>query len=101
MQKKFAYVLMSSPAENGNRVLIAESPEMLQIVARASSVENACLLAKELAEEGFGVIELCGAFGAEGAQKIKDYAGGNLGVAYVTRLPGQDDIFTSFFQKSE
>ncbi len=99
MQKKFAYVLMSSPAENGNRVVITESPNMLQIVARASGVENACTLAKQLYEEGFGVIELCGAFGADGAQTIKNFAGEGLGVAYVTRLPGQDDLFNAFFQK--
>ena len=54
-------------------------------------------MAKELQQDGVDCIELCGAFGTEGAKKIIDATGNTIPVGYVTHLPEQDDIYIRTF----
>ena len=45
----------------------------------------------------FDFIELCGAFGPEGARAVIDATGGAIPVGYVTHLPEQDSLYTEVF----
>lgn len=40
-----------------------------------STLEDACAAARELLEQGVGCIELCGAFGPDGARRIIEATG--------------------------
>lgn len=51
----------------------------------------------ELKEEGFGALELCGAFGPERAKELFELLGGTVAVGYVTHDPAQDALFAAFF----
>ncbi|MDU7163150.1 MAG: DUF6506 family protein [Anaerococcus vaginalis] len=56
--------------------------------------------AKEVAKSLIGivdVIELCGAFGKEGAREIIDATNGKIPVGFVTHLDCQDDLFDELF----
>ena len=62
-----------------------------------SSVEEACGEAVRLKREGIGCIELCGAFGPEGAMRVIDAVQNSIPVGYAAHLPIQDDIFRKVF----
>lgn len=46
-------------------------------------------MAKELAEQGFGAIEVCGAFGEELARKMYEATGNKVSVGYIVCPPDQ------------
>lgn len=62
-----------------------------------SNLEEACEVSKRLYEDGIDCIELCGAFGADGAQSIIDVTENKIPVGFVTHLPEQDEIFQKTF----
>ena len=61
--------------------------------------QEAAAAAKQLCEEGIDCIELCGAFGAEGAKQIIEITENRIPVGYVTHLPEQDEIYKAVFSK--
>ena len=62
-----------------------------------SSLDEACEEAIKLKDEGIGCIELCGAFGTEGAMRVIDAVQNSLPVGYAVHLPIQNDIFRKVF----
>ena len=58
-----------------------------------STLEDACAAARELLEQGVGCIELCGAFGPDGARRIIEATGNRIPVGYVTHLPEQEAVY--------
>ena len=62
-----------------------------------ADLDQACQVAREMQEDGVGCIELCGAFGPEGARRIIEATGGKLPIGYVVHFPEQDDLFASAF----
>ena len=62
-----------------------------------SSVREACREAVRLKDEGIGCIELCGAFGPDGAAQVIDATRNSLPVGYITHLPGQDPLYRKVF----
>lgn len=66
-------------------------------IAGVSSLQEACDAAKSLLKEGVCCIELCGAFGEDGARAVIEATGNSIPVGYVTHLPEQNDIFKCVF----
>ena len=62
-----------------------------------SGMEEAVEAARRLVAEGVGCIELCGAFGAEGAREIIRATGNRIPVGYVTHLPEQEEVYRVAF----
>ncbi len=60
-------------------------------------IDEACAAARELCLDGVGCIELCGAFGAEGAKRVIDATENKIPVGYVTHLPSQEEPYRSAF----
>ena len=52
-----------------------------------------------LEEEGVGCIELCGAFGEEGARAVIEATKNRIPVGYVTHLPEQEEVYRKAFSK--
>ena len=75
-----------------------ETGNQLTSIFTVRSFEEARKRVISCAEEGYGVIELCGAFGKERARELIDLTGGRVGIGFVEHLPEQDEIFGSFFQ---
>lgn len=64
-----------------------------------SSIKEAAKIAKDLYNDGIGCIELCGAFGEEGAREIIKATDNKIPVGYITHLPEQSEIYAAAFSK--
>lgn len=93
---KFAFIVMSPVYGQSDRAAIHDGSTQ---VIGVSNIEEACTVAKELHEAGIGCIELCGAFGEEGAKKIIQATQHEIPVGYVIHFPEQDTLFEAAFGK--
>ena len=92
---KFAFMIMGNHFHSENDRAMIHDGEA-QIIG-VSSVEEACAEAIRLKQDGIDCIELCGAFGPEGAMRISEAVGNSIPVGYATHLPVQDDIFRKVY----
>lgn len=100
MKKKFAYLLMGKQFDPSVHRAVFETGNLVSCIFTVRSFDEAREKVLALAEEGFGVIELCGAFGASGAQKLIELTDNKVAIAYVTHNPDQNPLFDAFFTKS-
>ena len=91
---KFAFLVMGKFDLVRDRAAIHGGEA--QIIG-VTDLEQACAEAKKLCAEGVGCIELCGAFGPQGAKKIIAATGNQIPVGYVVHLPEQDELYRSAF----
>lgn len=84
---RFAFLVMSPDHSPENQHACFDTPMSKGLFYGVSSIQQACQVAQQLAEAGeVCKIELCGAFGKEGAQAVSNAIGGRLTVGYVTNL---------------
>lgn len=91
----FAFLIMGSLFDSQ-----ADRAQIHNGVSRiigVSDLDDACKTARELYENGIDCIELCGAFGEEGARRIIEATDNKIPVGFVTHLKEQDDIFAAAF----
>ena len=91
---KFVYMIMGPFDSKVDRKAIGKN-ENAEIIGVKNLEE-----AKEISKSLMGiadVIELCGAFGKEGAREIIDATNGKIPVGFVTHLDFQDDLFDELF----
>ena len=93
---KFAFLIMGNYDSRRDQAAIASGQARMIGVA---NMEEACAAAAELAEEGVGCIELCGAFGEEGARAVIQATGNKIPIGYVTHLAMQEDIYQKAFPR--
>ncbi|MCI9569596.1 MAG: hypothetical protein HFG14_06825 [Lachnospiraceae bacterium] len=93
---KFAFLIMGNFDSKTDRAVIHDGKARIIGVA---NIEDAAQTAAELYENGIDCIELCGAFGEEGARKIIAATNNEIPVGYVTHLPEQDDIYKKAFAR--
>jgi len=93
---KFAFIIMGKFDRHEDKAIIHNGTA--QIIG-VSNLDEACITAKKLYEEGIDCIELCGAFGEEGTKKIIDATQNKIPIGYVTHLPEQDEVYNSAFAK--
>ncbi len=82
-KKKWAMVIMGEdyvPEEDRARI---DTEKKEGHILTVKNPEEAIELAKRLKEEGFGAIEVCGAFGAELAKKMYEATDKTVPVGYV------------------
>lgn len=92
---KFAFLILGANFQSKNdRAFIAGGTA--QIIG-VSSIYEACVEAKKLMDEGISCIELCGAFGPEGAKKVIEATNNRLPIGYVTHLQEQNNIYKKVF----
>ena len=84
----FAFIMMG-PFGKDDRAMIKGENAVIGI----SSLDEAVEEAKRLESEGCRAIELCGAFGENGARRIIEATGHRIAVGYVTHFPEDDPIF--------
>ena len=88
---KFAFLILDSRFDSAaDRASIHGGDAQIIGVA---SLAQAAAAARQLAAAGVDCIELCGAFGPEGARAVIDA----IPVGYVTHLPEQDSLYTEVF----
>ena len=85
---KFAFILMGSGFDSEKDRAAIHGGEIQ--VAGVPDLSEGCRVAKELCDSGVNCIELCGAFGPEGAKAVIQATGGKIPVGYATHVPEQD-----------
>lgn len=96
-QRKYAFVLMGEefdPARHQFR-FATERGETCLFTVR--NFDEACRLAQRLQQEGFGALELCGAFGEEKCRELIERTGNRMAIGFSVHLPFQDGLFDAFF----
>lgn len=97
MKKKFAFLLMGPdfcPARHND---LFETETMVTRICTVRDFAEARAVAGQLQAEGFGAIELCGAFGSEKAAELAELTGNKVAIGYVTHDPALDALFAAFF----
>lgn len=93
MKRKVAFMFINPSIEESRRVEM-DLGAGLMVMVGVGSYEMACLVAAELADEGFILLELCGGFGTIGHAKVTEAVQGKLqvGVVRFDNHPGYDNM---------
>ncbi|MDD3192627.1 MAG: DUF6506 family protein [Oscillospiraceae bacterium] len=92
---KFAFIIMGDfNADTDTAVIHNASARIIGV----ADLKEACEAAMKLREDGIDCIELCGAFGVEGAKEVIRATGNQICVGYITHLPEQDELYRATFQ---
>lgn len=92
---KFAFIIMGDYNSDTDHAEIHGGGA--QIIG-VSNLDEAMSVARKL-QDSVDCIELCGAFGENGAEKIIEATEGRVPIGYVTHLPKQDELFNSVFSE--
>ena len=99
-RKRFAYILMGTDSS-------LTTSHTVEIDAKFADI-SICMVrdfhvAKEMVinlwQEGYGAIELCGAFGRDFALELINLTNNEVVIGYVVNEPEQNDIIMKFFGK--
>lgn len=99
MNGKFAYLIMDPDYRPEKDQAQFTTKSGTTFVFTVRNFEEAKERAAQCARDGFGVVELCGAFGENRAREIFEFAGGKMGVGFVVHPPEQDELFNNFFSR--
>ena len=91
---KFVYMIMGPFDSKPDRKAIGKNSNA-EIIG-VKNLEEAKEISKSLTGIA-DVIELCGAFGKEGAREIIDATNGKIPVGFVTHFDFQNDLFDELF----
>ena len=97
MKKQFAFILMGAHYDPQTHQAVFETDDQLTYIYTVPDLAAAEALAARLAEQGVGAIELCGAFGPQGARCVSQAVQNSIPVGYVTHLPEQDAVYRAAF----
>jgi hypothetical protein len=100
MKKKFAYFLLGSSFSPEEHTAVFETGGGLTYIFTVRDFDEARQRAARCLEEGFGIIELCGAFGEKLARELIEVTEGRIGIGFVKNLPEQRELFANFFSSS-
>ena len=89
----FAFLILGAFSPADRAAIHGGSAQIVGV----SSIEAACAEARALEETGVDCIELCGAFGPQGARAVIAATGGRIPVGYITHLPEQDELYAQVF----
>ena len=88
---------------DGSAVLLPEGYAVLETQAvethiiTVNSPEQAIEMAKQLAADGFGAIEVCGAFGEELARRMYEATGKTVSVGYIVCPEDEKELSDHFW----
>lgn len=97
MKKKFAFLLMGGEFDPVNHQSEFETEKGITAVYTVRDFTEACETVRHLDQQGYGAVELCGAFGPERARQLIELTGGRMAVGFVTHFPEQDALIEAFF----
>ena len=96
---KFAFLLMGAKYDKEMHKACFEMDNKDTYIIAVNNFEEACEKVRQLVEEGFGALELCGAFGEEKTRELIKISEGKIAIGYVTHFSSEDDKFIKFFGK--
>jgi len=100
MKKKTGFIFMGPYNPEEHRAIF-DTKVFTGNIRTACNIEEAKVIARGMMADGVGMIEVCGAFGAEGAKEIIEATEGKVAVGYVVHDKEQDPLFDAFFKKNK
>lgn len=86
-QFSLVFLVMAADYDSSAHNAMMESPMCKSMMVGVKDLDDACAQAKKLVDAGaVQKIELCGAFGKEGAQAIRNAVGDGVIVSYIVNL---------------
>jgi hypothetical protein len=95
--KKYAFILLGENYIPDKHNACFEAEDMDTYIFTVRSFQEAREKVLKLEKEGFGAIELCGAFGEQRAQELVELTKGKIAIGYVTHDKSLDEVFAKFF----
>lgn len=96
-KKKFAMMLMDQQYCSRKDYAVLETQAVETHIITVNSPEQAIEMAKQLAADGFGAIEVCGAFGEELARRMYEVTGKTVSVGYIVCLEDEKELSDHFW----
>ncbi len=93
---RYAFLIMGAYDPERDDVRFQEAGGISRMIG-VPDLESAERIAADLADDGYAAIELCGAFGEEGARRIIEATGHRIAVGYVTHFCEDDELFAKVF----
>jgi len=87
MKKTWAFIYKSAGCNPEVHQSVIESSKHLTLIYGVSTIEEGCILAKKIVDDGCKLIELCGGFGVEGAKQVISAVEGRVPVGYIDYFP--------------
>ena len=97
MKKKYAFMIMGENYNPQENTAYFTTGNLMTMIVTVRNLDEACEKVQELLDEGVGALELCGAIGEAGAQRLMELTGHKLPIGYVVHKPEQDELFNQFF----
>ena len=97
MKKKFAFLLMGAHYDPARHQADFETENRLTSIRTVRDYPEAQAVLRTLFENGYGAIELCGAFGEDGAKAVVNATQNKIPIGYITHLPEQDALYRAVF----
>ena len=97
--KKFAMMLMGSEYNTKKDYVVMQTESTETHIFTVNTPEQAVELAGQLAQQGFGAIEVCGAFGKELAERMFHATGERVSVGYVVCPQEQKELSDRFWSQ--
>lgn len=95
--KKFAVIQMGPTYTPEEHRATFQLPNMAVYIRTVRNFAEATACVQELAADGVGCIELCGAFGPAQTRELIECTGGKIAIGYGTHFPEQTEMFNAFF----
>jgi len=96
--KKFAYILMDTHNDPASHKAEFDAKFVNISIYTVRNFEEAKKKVVNLWQEGYGAIELCGAFGRNRALELISLTKSEVAIGYVTNEPEQNDLIARFWR---
>jgi hypothetical protein len=83
MKLQVLYMFCDPTADPDKHKTLIETEAGMVYVVGVSSIDKGAEIAKKMVNNGIALIELCGAFGYEGAKKVSDAVGDEVPVGMM------------------
>ena len=92
----YAFMFMGNYDPEKHQAVFDKDNERTSIYT-VRNFEEAKECVKKLFDEGYGALELCGAFSKEMADELAQLTNHEMAIGYMTHDPSMDPLFDSFF----
>lgn len=95
--KKFAFILMGPSYDPAQHQCCFNKENSETHIYTVRNFDEAKEKVAALYRDGYGAIELCGAFGKERAAELTELTNHEVAIGYVVHEPELDELFVKFF----